>query len=205
MNNRNHVAGRDHRVWLDEDIESNPQIHCVAHRTPAATERDDAMSNGTWCHVLHDTVARRTILNLYWRRRKQRNVVNDVRISTLRRDDRAKTLGRPAAHDRVAHLCVRVLVTRRGTSEQQHLRAQRIRDDRKIVWRIATQKLDRLPNFQRVTAGVAEWTVHRSDERDDRTSAIGAELDHRLRKLDFAIELREERATSALDVQYETR
>src|SRR6185437_5100928 len=90
------------------------------------------------------------------------------------------------------------------TSEQQHLRAQRIRYRGEILGRMAAQKLDRLPYLHRVAARVAERTDHRRDERYHRTAAIGAQLDHRLRQLDLAIQLGEKRTAPAFDVEYET-
>src|SRR5439155_21263019 len=60
-------------------------------------------------------------------------------------------------------------------------------------------------DLERVSACAAEGTIHGRHECDDRTPAVGAESNHRVRELKIALELRKERATATLDVEHETR
>jgi hypothetical protein len=68
---------------------------------------------------------------------------------------------------------------------------------------LAAQGEHALLDLERVAAGAAERAVHRREQRDGGAAVVGAQLDHRAREVEPAVELGDERARPALHVEHE--
>jgi hypothetical protein len=94
---------------------------------------------------------------------------------------------------------------RRDLGEHQHLGAECVGDRHEIGRTLAAQGGDRLLDLERVAARAAQRAVHRCEQRDDGTAAIGPELDHRHRQLELALQVGKKGARAALHVEHEPR
>ena len=206
---REHACDRLPRLHpiarLRRDHESDAGVHRIVHRRAPAAERDDPAPHRARLDLRDEAPPRRAKELDRLRLREQRGIIHHFRIPALCLDDLLELLGRGAARDRTLQCLARRRAIVDHPAEHHHLRGERVRHLHQIRRPFALQRMDRFLRLQRVAARAPERAIHRRDQRDHRTFVRGAELDHRSRELDAALERLQKRTRPALHVEHQSR
>src|SRR5439155_5639351 len=95
--------------------------------------------------------------------RQDGGVVDHAGISTLRFDDSFELFGRASGGKRFLELAACPSRVANESGEQEHLSAQGIAQLQQVGRAFAVEREDSLLDFERITAGATERTVHCRD------------------------------------------